>query len=70
MTTFRNSRRLHRGGIVLAKSESSQVKRIIVFHYVPEPITCTLTIEMSGFNISAGWLLSARSKGQDNGSTG
>lgn len=48
MTTFPNSPRLLKGGIVLIDPESSAVKRIIALQYNPDTLTRTLQVQVIG----------------------
>ncbi|HEX9867637.1 MAG TPA: hypothetical protein VGC99_03405 [Candidatus Tectomicrobia bacterium] len=48
MTTFPNSPRLLKGGIVLIDSESSAVQRIIVLQYNPDTLSRTLQVQGVG----------------------
>jgi hypothetical protein len=48
MTTFPNSPRLLKGGIVLIDPETAQVKRIISLQYNPESLNRTLQVQGAG----------------------
>lgn len=48
MTTFPNSPRLIKGGIVLLDPETSAVQRIITLQYNPETLTRTLEVQGAG----------------------
>ena len=48
MTTFPNSPRLFKGGIVLIDLETAQVKRIISLQYNPESLSRTLQVQGFG----------------------
>jgi hypothetical protein len=45
MTTFPNSPRLFKGGIVLLDPQSSAVQRIIVLQYNPDTLSRTLQVQ-------------------------
>ena len=48
MTTFPNSPKLIKGGIVLIDPQSAQVKRIISLQYNPESLSRTLQVQGTG----------------------
>lgn len=48
MTTFPNSPRLHKGGIVLMDPESGNVQRIITLQYNPDSLSRTLQVQGIG----------------------
>jgi hypothetical protein len=48
MTTFPNSPRLIRGGIVLVDPDSGQVLRVIALQYNPDTLTRTLQPKAAG----------------------
>jgi len=63
MTTFPNSPRLIKGGIVLIDPETSAVRRIIVLQYNPETLTRTLQVQGVGGEGGGGRSEALRLKG-------
>ena len=60
MTTFPNSPRLLKGGIVLLDPESGHVRRIIALQYNPDTLTRSLQVDRKSTRLNSSHVVTSR----------